>query len=160
LVPGIEPYLIRRARSTDVRELADVLRAAYAPFVAEIADLPDVAAGLENDISSHEVWIATHDDKILGGLVLGTHGDVAHLINLAVHPDAGGAGLGRALIDQGLAQARASGATVINLATHVKMPKNVALYRHLGWKETAREGNKVFMSRSLSPDPSAPKTPK
>jgi len=140
---------LRAARPSDAANLAAIMRAAYAPFSERIPDLPDVASGLADDIRQHDVWLALLAALPRGGVVISHAGERAHLVNLAVHPKAAGRGLGRALIDLAVARARDKGARQLDLATHVMMPENVALYRHLGWQETGRQGNKVFMSRAL-----------
>lgn len=141
-------FRIRRAEQTDVAEMAACLAAAYAPARAEGVSLPPVSEGLDEDIRDHLVWVAV-SDRIIGGVVLGITGDVAHLINIAVHPSSGGTGVGRDLLDTALDEARRRGALRIDLATHVDMPANADMYRHLGWEETGRDQTRVFMSRSL-----------
>ena len=86
--------------------------------------------------------------KVRGGIVLVLNNQ-AHIANLAVHPDAGGQGAGRALIDQAMAAAAAAGHDRIRLATHAKMTATQEFYRRLGWQETGREGDKVYFQMQL-----------
>jgi len=44
---------------------------------------------------------------------------------------------------------RQRGFSEIRLATHVLLEENLSLYRHLGWQETARDEQRVFMKKSL-----------
>ena len=83
-------------------------------------------------------------------MILSVRGDTADLMNIAVHPGATGRGVGRALIDAAVRSAHAEGHVLIELATHRDIPENVALYEHLGWRVTMREGNKVHMIRDLT----------
>lgn len=140
---------IRRATAEDAEQLSACFRDAYASVAARIRDLPDIAGGLELDIAENIVWIAEGDGMCLGGLVFEHRESVAHLMNVAVHPDARGMGLGRRLIGVAEAFAQEHGAKRIDLATHVGMPENVALYERLGWRETTRTDRKVTMSKSL-----------
>lgn len=142
-------FTIRRAVAADALALAACIDAAYASYAGLIDDLPDVSAGLAEDIHDNLVWVAVLDDRIVGGAVLAIAGPVATLANVAVHPDAGGRGLGRALIETVERHARNAGCPELRLATHIDMPANVALYTRLGWQETARRGNKVLMSKTL-----------
>ena len=142
---------IRRAMVQDADGLAACIDAAYANALARGVSLPPVSEGLAQDIRDHLVWVA-EEDGLKGGIVLGLTGDTAHLINIAVDPSHSGRGIGKRLIDTAVATARELGATRMNLATHVDMPGNVALYTHLGWHETGRDANKVMMSRSLVRD--------
>jgi len=75
--------------------------------------------------------------------------DHAILANVAVEPSAVGSGLGRALIDRAETEARKLGIRRLILTTHADILKNVRMYEHLGWRETARIGNKVHMEKSL-----------
>lgn len=140
--------VIRRARLTDVAGLAACMDAAYASARALGVSLPPVSEGLDTDLRDHLVWVAVADG-IRGGVVLGVGGDVAHLINIAVHPSCGGQGVGKRLLDTALNEARRRGARSMDLATHVDMPENVEMYRHLGWQETGRDQSRIFMSRRL-----------
>ena len=140
---------IRRAKISDADPLGAAFASAYADAKRDIADLPDVASGMAADIAGHLVWIAETGAECVGGLVLSLDGRSAHLMNVAVVPAARGTGVGRALIETALTQARTSGCTRIALATHRDMPGNVALYRKLGWSVTGQDGNKILMSRPL-----------
>ncbi len=140
--------IIRRAKVSDSDALAACISAAYADALARGVSLPPVAEGIDADIRDQLVWVA-EDGGVRGGVVLGLRDDVAHLINIAVDPSCGGRGIGRRLIETVLAAAQAAGAKRMDLATHVDMPENVALYTHLGWRVTGRHENKVLMSRDL-----------
>ena len=138
--------ILRRATSADVAGLTKVLIAAYAPF--QPLGLPPVTEGIGDDIRDHNVWVAEVDGRVCGGIVvvLGGH---AHIANLAVHPAAGGHGIGKALIEQAVAAAAAAGHAHVRLATHAGMAATQAFYRRLGWQETGREGDKVYFQLQL-----------
>ena len=139
--------IVRRATADDVARLTAVMAAAYAPFRS--LGLPPVTEGIGDDIRDHNVWVAEVDGLVQGGivLVLGRH---AHIANLAVHPDAGGQGIGKALIGMASEAAAAAGHDMIKLATHAQMTQTQAFYRKLGWKEAGREGNKVYFQQQLT----------
>ncbi|MGJ8618072.1 MAG: GNAT family N-acetyltransferase [Sulfitobacter sp.] len=138
---------VRRAIADDAESLAACIRAAYARY--SDLTLPDVAGGMVQEIAEHQVWVFEAGGEVVGGIALGKDEGRAHLRNIAVHPDHGGKGIGSALIKTAIAACRADGVRSIVLATHVGMPENVALYRHLGWVETGRENDKVYMSRMI-----------
>ncbi len=129
--------------------LAACIDAAYAGYQERIKDLPRVSEGIADDIQAHLVWVAELDQEIVGGLILVLGDDHAVLANLAVHPDAGGMGIGRGLIEQAENACRNNKKAELRLSTHVAMPENVRLYRHLGWEETGRSGSKVHMAKPL-----------
>lgn len=146
-------YTLRRAVATDAEALTACIEAAYAGYVAQGVDLPPVSDGVAWDIEDNIVWLAVNGDAVLGGVILSVSGEVAHLMNVAVDPAQSGRGIGRALIDTAVDTARRAGHGTIKLTTHADMPQNVALYRHLGWEVTGRDGSKVFMACRLDSTP-------
>lgn len=142
-------WSLRPAVPADAAALARCVDAAYAIYTDQISDLPPVSDGLAEDIRDHCVWVVEDQTRLLGGLVLILSGKTAKLANLAVLREASGKGIGKALINTAENHARSHGATHITLATHKDMPGNIALYQHLGWAETKRVGNRVFMNKPL-----------
>ncbi len=139
--------LVRSAVAEDAKGLAACIAAAYARY-SELS-LPDVAGGIPQEINDHLVWVCENHGIITGGIMVGLDAETAHLRNIAVHPDHGGQGIGSALINTAIEALRGRGIQSVVLATHVEMPQNLALYHHLGWVETGREGEKVFMARAI-----------
>lgn len=140
---------LRPARPEDTDALSDCFAAAYAPFKATIPDLPDVTAGLDQDILNNFVLVALDKDELVGGAVLVLRAEAAHLANIAVHPRHNGKGVGGALIRALEREARAQNRHFLDLATHVQMQQNVKLYEHLGWKILEKTGNKVLMRKAF-----------
>ncbi len=138
--------IIRCASDADAGALTDVITAAYAPY--QHLGLPPVAEGIADDITRHFVWVAEVDGKVRGGIVLIMSGD-AYIANIAVHPDAGGHGIGSALIEKACALARAEGFEEIGLATHVGMTETQAFYKWLGWIGTGHEGLRAYFKKDL-----------
>ena len=127
---------IRRATAADAPALEAVIRAAYAPY-ADIEDLPDVAAGVAEDIAAHHVWVAEAEGEIAGGLVMGLAAE-AHLMNVAVHPDFGGRGIGRRLLQYGLDLIAGRPERVVTLAVDEMNDPALALYNRAGFRRVAR----------------------
>lgn len=148
---GMPDWTIRPAHLHDAPALARCIDLAYAAYTGRIVDLPPVSEGIAEDIAENCVWVAELDARIVGGIVVIVRGDHLLLANLAVVPEAGGKGLGRALIDRAEVEAHKRGLPEIRLSTHSAMPENIGLYSRLGWIETGRVGNKVHMSRRLRP---------
>ncbi|MBO6757804.1 MAG: GNAT family N-acetyltransferase [Roseibium sp.] len=134
---------------TDAEPLASCIDRAYAPFKARISDLPDVSAGVLDDIKYNTVLVALSGDRVVGGAILVLDGEVSHLTNIAVDPRYSGRGIGRMLIARIEQEAHARGFAKIRLSTHVAMPKNVSLYRRLGWSVDETAGNTVKMSKDI-----------
>lgn len=142
--------IIRKATSADAPALKDCINAAYEGYRKQIKDLPDVSGGIMEDILNNLVHVAEMDGKIVGGAVL-VPGDTHLLLaNVAMHPDAAGLGLGRALLENADREALRLGFCEMRLSTHADMPENVALYEHLGWEVTGRSGNKIFMRKRVT----------
>lgn len=139
--------IIRGAQQSDAAALTNCLIAAYAPFVH--LGLPPIADGVAEDIAAHDVYVAEIAGRVRGGIVLAL-GDAAHIVNLAVDPDAGGHGIGVALIDRAKRVAATAGYADIHLATHVGMTATQTFYRKRGWIETGRAGNKVYFRQDLN----------
>lgn len=67
----------------------------------------------------------------------------AHLEQLSVHPDAAGAGVGRALVEAALEWARARGYTSMTLSTFSGVPFNAPFYRSCGFMEVPSPGGEL-----------------
>ena len=79
--------IIREATAADAAALTACFRRAYAQATADIPDLPDVAAGLADDIAQHHVLIAANSaGHCLGGIVFSINPPDAHLVNVATNP--------------------------------------------------------------------------
>ncbi len=142
--------LIRPARPEDAAALSTVIRAAYAPYRQAGLALPPVDEGIADDIARYAVWVAELDGIVTGGVIASRAPDSVHVMNLAVDPSASGQGLGNQLLAQVIAWAQSEGLTTLHLASHRDMARTLAFYRRLGWQETGREGEKVYMT--LHPD--------
>ncbi|HEV7263837.1 MAG TPA: GNAT family N-acetyltransferase [Falsiroseomonas sp.] len=140
--------MIRPATAEDLPVVRRIVEAAYAPHAAVIGRRP---APMDEDhaaqIAAGQVWIAPPN----GVIVLADTAEGLFVNNLAVHPDAQGHGIGRALLAFAEAEARRRGRARLHLYTHARMTANIALYRRLGWRETHRalqDGfDRVFMEK-------------
>lgn len=146
---GQPPWSLRRAEPGDAEALAACLAAAYADAAARIPDFPSMSDGIAEDIARLDVRVAETAGRVVGGLVLAPADGFLKLVNVAVHPDARGTGLGRALLQAADSVARDLGFGEMRLNTHKDMPENVRLYARLGWQETGREGVTVAMRKML-----------
>ena len=136
----------RLAKAEEAPAIARLIDTAYQPYRDQGLTLPDVSGGVSDSIAVGQVWVT---DDLSGVLILATATQTAHLMNVAVSPDARGRGIGGQLIRRALELAQEAGCAEIALATLVDMPDNVALYAHLGWRETERDETRVMMVRPL-----------
>lgn len=141
---------LRLAVVADASAIEETIRQAYAAYDERGLDLPDVSSGIEQDIQNKIVHVATIADQVVGTIILSSAENHMHVMNVAVSPGFGGRGIGRLLLGLADRLAKAAGLRELQLATHKEIPENIALYRHLGWAENGRDGNRVFMSKSVS----------
>ena len=137
--------MIRLGLPHDAGAVRDVVHAAYQQYVARIGKPP---APMLDDyvqrIANAQAWVLEDDGAIVGILVVEERADGFLLDNVAVLPRCHGRGFGRALIAFAEAEARRRGWREIQLYTHALMTENQALYRRLGFIETARVQEKGF----------------
>lgn len=142
-------WIIHKAEPRDAEALSACIDAAYAQYAARIADLPPVSVDCAGEIARFQVWVAEIANDVVGGLVLVPQDGFMRLANVAVHPERRGAGLGRAFMELAESEAMDQGYVELRLNTHAGMPESIQLYGHLGWEQTARDGNKVSMKKML-----------
>ena len=148
-------WRIRAARADDAAGLSRCMTAAYAAYQARLGGerLPPLETDYAAEIRDYPVWVVERDGRIVGGLIMTLTGDEASIANIAVDPACQGQGIGGALIRFAEARARERGHGRLDLATHALLRESQALYRHLGWRETARDATRVFMRKWLEPTP-------
>lgn len=105
-------------------------------------------------IAEGQVWVLADADGIVGILVLEETPDGFLLDNIAVAPGQQGKGHGRALLEFAEARAKHRGWHEIRLYTNALMTENIALYRRIGYVESARVTEKgfdrVYMTKRLA----------
>jgi len=152
---GSGSAIVRPAQPDDVAAVRRIVDAAYRFYIARIGREP----GPMNDdyarrISDGQVWLLERADGVIGILVLEETTDGLLLDNIAVAPDRQGEGHGRVLLAFAEAETRHRGGREIRLYTNAKMTENIALYRRIGYVETARVTEKgfdrVYMAKPLT----------
>ncbi|SLN29914.1 Acetyltransferase (GNAT) family protein [Pseudoruegeria aquimaris] len=140
---------IRTATPRDLPEIEHVFAEAYSEYESSIKGLPNMLEGLAEAVAAHEVWVIEKGRKLVGCLILKETGNALHVVNVATLPEVRGQGLGGAMMRFAEAEGALRDVDRMRLATHVDMPGNVAMYRHLGWTETGRDGARVYMEKVL-----------
>jgi len=132
---------------------------------ATVADLPDVealvvaaglaVAGLDACVLDGTAVICReHDGCLLGAAATERYGDVAFLRSVAVHAPVRGHGLGRALVDRALADARAAGAREAWLLTETAE----SFFAGLGWTRAPRADAPAAVAGSVEFTSACPAT--
>ena len=136
------PIVIRPSTVNDVPAMQAVSVAAAARFrgvedprIARSADAPPYwTEGLERASVQQRAWVALDDGgSIIGFAVAWLVDGEGHLDELAVVPEHGRRGVGRALVDRVVTWTVAQGLTSITLTTFRDVPWNARYYEKLGF---------------------------
>ena len=142
---------IRKASVEDSDVLKSCMEAAYSGYQDRMGGirLPPMDVDYASEIEHYPAWVVESAGDILGGLIMTFENGEASIANIAVDPGYQGHGIGGALMSFAESRASERGFSELHLATHVLLDENLALYRHLGWKETGRDETRVFMMKNL-----------
>lgn len=146
--------MIRPATPDDLAAIRTCAEAAYARYVPLIGRRP---APMDADyaalVAQGFARVAEVEGAVRGFVTFWPKGDHLYLDAVAVHPDAAGRGLGRALIGAAEAEGQARGLGEIRLYTNAAMAENLTLYPHLGYRQVDRrldQGfDRVFFAKGL-----------
>ncbi len=93
-------------------------------------------------LANGRLWVAVdQDDQPIGYACAAEIDGASHLEQVSVHPDHGRSGIGAALINTVINDARTSGSSAVTLTTFIDVPWNGPYYRRLGFEylPTVRE---------------------
>ncbi len=139
----------RAAKPVDSEAIRLCIARAYASALSDIADLPDVTSGIEQDIAAHNVIVATERQHLLGVIIFDETPDAVMIFNLAVIPEAQGRRVARRLLDLAESHARDQKREFLRLKTHKLMQDTRSVYRHLGWAEVETTQNAVLLEKPV-----------
>jgi GNAT superfamily N-acetyltransferase len=142
-------WTIRKAVPADATELTACMQAAYMIYTPRMGgnSLPPMEVNYEEEIQSYPTYVAESDGVLVGGLILMPEEKYMTIANIAVHPNFQGHGLGRGLMEFGEKEAGRRGYSHLRMATHILLTENLALYSHLGWIESGRDENRIYMQK-------------
>ena len=131
----------RRATPADTDAVAEVVRSAFAMYVARLGGVEPWPMRLDyaEVIRRGQTWVADDDGDVAGVLVLEDQADHLLLDVLAVEPGRQGRGVGRGLMDLAEDQASERGFSEVRLYTNARMTENLAYYLRRGYVETHRD---------------------
>ncbi|KOV98061.1 acetyltransferase [Streptomyces sp. NRRL B-1140] len=128
---------IRPARAADVPVVAEVVDAAFRPYIERIGRVPQP---MEEDhaanVAAGKVFVT--GDPVTGLVVVEAYGDHLFLDTIAVHPAAHGRGVGRRLLRFVDAHARTLGLPEVRLYTNALMWENQRIYPKYGYELVER----------------------
>ena len=131
---------LRRATADDVPRLAALADAAYGRYVERIGGPPRPMTDDYDEVvhNRHLVTVAERAGELVGMIVLDIDDEGFLVDNVAVHPAAQGAGIGRLLLEHAEAEAGRAGFDSLYLYTHELATENLALYARIGYVEYDR----------------------
>jgi GNAT superfamily N-acetyltransferase len=144
----------RRATTADLPAIESVVRAAYRPYLGRMDRPPaPLEHDYRNDVGAGTIWVL--GDPVAGLVSLVPDGAALLVENVAVSPTAQGTGLGRQLLEFAERYAAGHGHDRTALYTNEVMTENLAIYAHLGYRETGRRTEdgyrRVYLEKPVSP---------
>ena len=133
----------------------DLVAIIHAGFGArEVLDPPSTApdessAAVAAALAEHGGLLATSELGPVGGLLLDPCGEVLGLRRVAVHPDAQGRGVARALVRRAKRTAAERGYAAVRVTARAELPRTVRFWQRLGYVETDREGPLLTLVKVL-----------
>jgi len=146
------PLSIRQAAAADLPAIKALIDAAYTRYLARMDKPPaPMLRDYGPSVADGTTWVT--GSPVTAVLTLYPREDHLLVENVAVHPDAQGRGLGRALLDFAEREAARRGLTRMALYTHEVMTENHAIYAHLGYTEVERRAEdgyrRIYMDKTL-----------
>ena len=145
---------LRPAEPADAERLAQIVEAAYSPYVERIGARPRPMDDDYGELVARGVLtVAERGGEPIGLVALEESDGRFEVDNLAVDPAHQGTGAGRALLEHAEAEALRAGFDSIHLFTHETMTESLSLYEAIGYVEYERRdvgaGSLVFMRKPL-----------
>lgn len=146
------PPGLRHATAADLPAIKAIIDAAYAKYLTRMDKRPapmfrDYGPSVEDGTT----WVA--GSPVAAVLTLYPREDHLLVENIAIHPDAQGRGLGRALMGFAEQEAARRGFTRMALVTHEAMTENQAIYGRLGYTEVGRRAEdgyrRIYLEKPL-----------
>ncbi len=131
-----------------IEELLSLIRRSFAYMDGRI-DPPSSAYRLTAEILREKcavetAIVAVDGDKLVGCVFLAEKPDHFYLGKLAVDPACQGMGVGRLLVVEAEAVAKAAGKPVLELQTRIELTDNHLAFARMGFAETGRNAHEGF----------------
>jgi ribosomal protein S18 acetylase RimI-like enzyme len=146
---------LRAATPGDVAAITKLVRSAYSKYIERIGREPaPMGADYSALVDAGEVWVAEHDGRLVGVVVLAIEPDHLQLDNIAVAPEVQGLGIGAQLLELADREALRQGRAEVRLYTNEQMTENLAYYPRHGYQETHRGSadgfNRVYFTKQVA----------
>jgi ribosomal protein S18 acetylase RimI-like enzyme len=150
-----EPVIeLIRAAAKDAVAVRELVREAYAKWVPLLGREPlPMKADYARAVAEHRIDMLMTGGEMRGLIETMLREDHLWIENVAVRPDAQGAGLGRRLLAHAESLAAEAGLGELRLLTSSAFAANVALYERLGYVidrlEPFMGGTTIYMSKRI-----------
>jgi ribosomal protein S18 acetylase RimI-like enzyme len=145
---AIGALAIRDAGPEDAALLLELMRHAFAEYRGalqpESSVFVETAAVIAHKLAEGGGFVAMQHETPIGCVIAEALGDRGYLGRLAVLPDARQRGVATRLVRSAEEFVRARDLPRIELNVRIALPGNVALFRSLGYRETARRAHPGF----------------
>lgn len=147
------PLSLRRATAADLPAITALIEAAYARYLSEMEKPPPpMLRDYGPSVEAGTTWVTGF--PITAVLTVYPRDGRMFIDNIAIHPDAQGRGIGRALMEFAEREAARLGFTRMALVTHEAMTENQAIYARLGYTEVDRRAEdgyrRIYMEKPLA----------
>lgn len=147
---------LRLATLADLPAITDFVQLSYAHWVPVIGREPQpMTVDYAQALAAHRFDLLEAGGRLVALAETSLQHDHLRVVNVAVHPEHQGQGLGRRLLDHAEALARAVRAPALRLATNAEMARNIRLYQMAGYRIERREplevGFGVHMLKVIDP---------
>lgn len=124
----VEPYQLRLMTEADIQSVMEIEKSAY-PF-------PWTEGNLRDCLKSNYYACVLEDGAYISGYALmSMAAGEAHVLNICIHPDQQGKGLGRALLHSLELTARANKVEMLLLEVRASNRRAIKLYESMGFNE-------------------------
>jgi ribosomal protein S18 acetylase RimI-like enzyme len=152
--PGLAtgPLSLRPATTADLPAIRTLIDAAYTRYLTRMDKPPaPMLRDYGPSVQAGTTWVA--GSPLIAVLTLYPREDHLYVENVAIHPDAQGRGLGRALMGFAEQEAARRGLSRMALVTHEVMTENQVIYSRLGYTEVDRRSEdgyrRIYMEKNL-----------
>ncbi|HEY9217342.1 MAG TPA: GNAT family N-acetyltransferase, partial [Phenylobacterium sp.] len=147
---------LRTATPADAPAIRDLTRTAYAAWVPLIGREPTpMTVDYETAVLAHPFDLLEVAGRLVALIETVRREDHLYIVNIAVHPQRHGQGLGRRLLTHAERLAEQAGLSEVQLLTNQLMSRNIELYRRFGYAVDREEpfaggGVTVHMRKPLA----------
>ena len=137
------------SRAADVLAVIHEAFANRVPLDPPATALDETEESVRRALDAHGGLLVEHDGKPVGALMFDPRGRLLGLRRVGVLADVRGLGVAAQLASRAREIAETEAFTGLEIEARVELPQTVRFWRNLGYAESHREGNRLFLVRLL-----------